>query len=132
MVITFSSISDQSIKLIDKIADHSEQNLVQLEQLSQEKPSFSFKQLAEDSIAIATLDSLRMATAKEFLFNNDHFEKDLLVSQLKVLRVISHLAIQLGEKEISVKRKKWLTRLAEQYERYYQQVNARILISGAS
>ncbi len=129
MVITFSDISDSSRKLIDDIANSSEQALEELNAFAQKKPQIVFEDFSDEMIAIATLDSLRMTTAKEFLFETDDFEKNLLLSQLKVLPVISHLAEQLEKKETNSKRKLWLNKLAKRYENYYQQINASISIS---
>ena len=129
MLISFSAISDKSTKLIDDIASSSEQAVEELEKLSTAKPAFRFESFADDTIVTATLDSLRMTTAKEFLFAGEEFEKDLLLSQLKVLRLISHLAKQLEKNEINPKRKIWLSELAARYENYYQEVNADIIIS---
>lgn len=129
MVITFSDISDNSRKLIDDIADSADQALEQLEKLSQEKPLIRFEEFPDEMIVKATLDSLRMTTAKEFLFETDDFEKNLLLSQLKVLPVISHLAQQLEEKETNPKRRAWLNELTKRYEKYYQRVNDSISIS---
>ena len=129
MVISFSGISDKSTKLIDDINDSSEQAIEELEKLAAIKPALLFKEFSDETIAKATLDSLRVTTAKEFFFESDNFEKNLLLSQLNILRVISHLAKQLEEKETSAKRKAWLNRLAHRYENYYQQVHARIILS---
>ena len=129
MVISFSDISDKSSKLIDDINDSSEQAIEELEKLSVVKPSFVFEEFPDETIGKATLDSLRMTTAKEFLLESENFEKNLLLSQLNILRVISHLAEQLEEKETSAKRKAWLNKLANRYENYYQQIYARITIS---
>jgi len=129
MVITFSDISDNSKKLIDDIADSSEQALVELEAFAQQKPVVVFEDFSEEMIAKATLDSLRMETAKEFLFEADDFEKNLLLSQLKVLPVISHLAEQLEKKETNLKRKTWLNELAKKYKDYYQQVDDSISLA---
>jgi len=129
MVITFSDISDNSKKLIDDIADSSEQALVELEAFAQQKPVVVFENFSEEMIAKATLDSLRMETAKEFLFEADDFEKNLLLSQLKVLPVISHLAEQLEKKETNQKRKTWLNELAKKYKDYYQQVDDSISLA---
>ena len=129
MVITFSGISDKSTILIDNINDTSEQAIEELEKLATAKPSFKFEEFSEETIGKATFNSLRMTTAKEFLFESENFEKNLLLSQLNVLRVISHLAEQLEEKETSDKRKAWLNKLANRYNDYYQQVHARIKIS---
>lgn len=129
MVITFSDISDNSKKLIDDIADSSEQALVKLEAFAQQKPVVVFEDFSEEMIAKATLDSLRMETAKEFLFEADDFEKNLLLSQLKVLPVISHLAEQLEKKETNQKRKTWLNELAKKYKDYYQQVDDSISLA---
>ena len=129
MVISFSGISDKSEKLIDKISDSSEQALKELEKLAAVKPSIVFEEFSDETIGKATLDSLRMTTAKEFLLKSENFEKNLLLSQLNILRVISHLAEQLEEKETSSKRKAWLKKLANRYENYYQQIYARITIS---
>jgi hypothetical protein len=52
-----------------------------------------------------------------------------LLSQSQILRVISHLAKQLEQKEISNERKAWLNKLAERYEHYYQQVYARLRLT---
>ena len=70
-----------------------------------------------------------MTTAREFLLESENFEKNLLLSQLNILRVISHLAEQLEKKETSAKRKAWLSKLANRYENYYQQIYVRITIS---
>ncbi len=128
-VISFEGISDSSTRLVDEIADASEQALAELENLATASPAIVFEQFPEDSIGKATLDSLRMTTAKEFLLNTDEFEKNLLLSQSQILRVISHLAKQLEQKESSDKRKIWLGKLAVRYENYYQQVSALLLVS---
>lgn len=130
MVMTFSGISDGSSKLIDEIASASEQALEELEQLTSIKPRINLIEFSDDLVAKATFDSLRMTAGKEFLLvEAEDFEKNLLVSQLKILRVISHLALALEEKETSNIRKKWLSKLALRYESYYQKVNARISLS---
>jgi len=128
MVITFSTISDNSTKLIDDIASTSKSALEEMEKLQSVKPKIIFVEFSDNMIGKATFNSLRMTEGKEFLFDSD-FEKNLLLSQLKVLRVISHLALQLEEKETNAKRKKWLNKLATRYESYYQKVNARIFIA---
>lgn len=130
MVISFSGISDKSRKLIDAISDSSEQAIEDLEKLSAVKPSFVFEEFSDETIGKSTLDSLRITTAKEFLLESENFEKNLLLSQLNILRVISHLARELEEKETSDKRKAWLNKLANRYESYYQQIYGRITISG--
>lgn len=130
MMITFSGISDDSGELIDDIASTSEQALEELEQLTTIKPRIKLIEFSDDLIGKATFDSLRLTAGKEFLFvEAEDFEKNILVSQLKVLRVISHLALALEEKETSIKRKKWLNKLAVRYESYYQKVNSRISLS---
>ena len=128
-VLTFSSISDESRTLVDEIADASEKALQQLEQLAASKPGIEFQELAEHEIAHSTLDSIRMKTATDFLFSGDDFEKQLLVSQMQVLRVISHLAKELEEEETNLRRKAWLNKLAMRYENYYQQVYSRLTVS---
>jgi hypothetical protein len=128
-VLTFSAISDGSRKLVDEIADTSEKALEQLETLAASKPGIEFLELAEHAIAHSTLDSMRMETAKGFLFSGDDFEKQLLVSQMQVLRVIRHLAQELEEEETNLKRKAWLNKLAMRYENYYQQVYSRLTVS---
>lgn len=124
MVLTFGDISDSSSNLIDDISSSSEQAINDLEKLANENPLIDFDVIQEDSLAKATLDSIRMTTAKEFLFDSENFEKNLLLSQLKVLRLISHLATQLEEIEPNVKRKLWLSELSSKYEGYYQRVNS--------
>ena len=128
MIVTFTAISDSSSKLIDEISDSSTKVIDELKSLADEKPIISFHELEDNTIEKSTLDSLRMTTAKEFIFDGDNFEKNLLLSQLNVLRLISHLAAQLAEIEISEKRKLWLSKLSKQYEKHYQQVNMRISI----
>ena len=130
LVLSFEGISDRSVKLIGEIADSSAIAVDQLEQLAGARPAISFKEFSDDSIGKATLDSLRFATAKEFLLETEDFEKDLLLSQSQILRVISHLAVQLEQKETNVRRKAWLRKLADRYERYYHKVYARLTITG--
>ena len=128
-LLSFEGISDNTKKLIDEISDSSEKALEELEQLAARKPVIVFEEFSDESIGKATLDSMRLATAKEFLFDTDDFEKNLLLSQSQILRVISHLARQLEEKETDAKRKAWLNKLAARYENYYKQVYARISIN---
>ena len=130
LVITFEGISDKSTRLVDEIAETSEQALDDLEKLAAARPAIVFEEFSDDSIGKATFDSLRIAAAKEMLLETEDFEKDLLLSQSNILRVISHLAKQLEEKETNAKRKAWLNKLAVRYEKYYQQVYARISITG--
>ena len=103
-IIAFGGINESSKKIIDDIADSSSAALENLEQLASNQPSISFTSFADKKIGKATLDSMRMATAKDFLFNGDSFEKDLLISQTQVLKVISHLAKELAEQESNAKR----------------------------
>ena len=132
MIVTFDGISDPSTRLIDKISDSSEQDLDALEKLARNRPIIQFVEFSDDAIGKATLDSLRMTTAKEFFFEADDFEKNLLLSQLKVLRLISHLAQQLELKETNKERKDLLRKISNRYENYYQQVNALITITTAN
>jgi len=127
--LSFEGISDRSKKLVDEIADTSERALDELEILVADRPAVVFEDFSDESIGKATLDSLRIATAKEFLLDTDDFEKNLLLSQSNILRVISHLATQLEEKETSDRRKAWLNKLALSYENYYRQVYALITIT---
>ncbi len=129
MIFTFSGISDGTSNLVDDIADSSEQALEEMEKLLAIKPRIKCVDFSDDLIGKATFDSLRFTTGKDFLFESDDFEKNLLVSQLKVLRVISHLALQLEEIETNNRRKTWLNKLAVRYEDYYQKVYARLSIS---
>ena len=130
LVLAFEGISDKSTRLVDNIAETSEQALDDLEKLAAAKPVIVFEEFSENSIGMATFDSLRIATAKELLLETENFEKDLLLSQSNILRVISHLAKQLEEKETNAKRKAWLNKIAIRYEKYYQQVYTRISITG--
>ena len=111
MVFTFSDISDRSRKLIDDIANTSDMALEELKGIAQQNPAIEFEDFSDEMIAKATLDSLRMATAKELLFEADDFEKNLLLSQLKILPVIAHLAEQLEKNEANPERKAWLLSL---------------------
>ena len=132
MIITFDGISDPSTRLIDMISDSSDQDLEALEKLAMNRPVIQFQDFPDDAIGKATLDSLRMTTAKEFFFDADDFEKNILLSQLKVLRLISHLSLQLEIKEPNKERKALLLKMSDRYEDYYQQVNARITITTTS
>ncbi len=126
MILTFTTINDTSSELIDEISDSSGEAIDELKLLADENPTILFHELEDNTIEKSTLDALRMTTAKEFIFDGDNFEKNLLLSQLKVLRLISHLATQLKEIEPNTKRNVWLGELAEQYENYYQRINMRI------
>ncbi len=128
-ILTFSGISEPSKKLIDEIADTSEKALDELERMAAYNPSITIEDMSDHTLAKATLDSMRMETAKEFLVSGEDFEKSLLVSQMQVLRVISHLAKQLEQNETNTRRKVWLKQLAARYEKYYQQVFARLSVT---
>ena len=132
MIVTFTAINDSSSELIDKISDSSTKAIDELKLLADERPTILFHELEDNTIGKSTLDSLRMTMAKEFIFDGDNFEKNLLLSQLNALRLISHLSAQLADIEISEKRKLWLSKLSKQYEKYYQQINVRISIKNQS
>lgn len=127
-VLMFEGIGESSKQLIDDIADTSTVALEQLEYLASAKPAIRIEEFAEDSIAMTTMDSMRMTTAREFFFNSDDFEKNLLVSQAQILRVISHLARELAQREPNQKRRAWLGKLAARFELYYSRVYAHISI----
>ena len=128
MVISFKGISDDATTLVDEISDYSEQALQELEALTRIRPVIVFNEVPDEWIGKATLDSLRWMTAKEFLLEAENFEKNLLLSQLHILRVISHLAKQLKQEDDNLKRKEWLANLSIRYESYYQRVYAMITI----
>jgi len=132
MIFTFSGISDGTSNLVDDIADSSEQALEEMEKLLAIKPRIKCVGFSDDLIGKATFDSLRFTTGKDFLFESDDFEKNLLVSQLKVLRVISHLALQLEEIETNNRRKTWLNKLAPEsvctFIDFYQEQNLKTMM----
>ncbi|PCJ84568.1 MAG: hypothetical protein COA54_13435 [Thiotrichaceae bacterium] len=129
MIVTFTGINETSSELIDDISDSSAVAIDKLKLLADEKPTILFYDLENNSIEKSTLDSLRMTTAKEFIFDGGNFETNILLSQLKVLRLISHLAVQLKEIEPNAKRRAWLSELAEQYENYYQRTKMRFSLN---
>lgn len=118
-VLAFEGISEPSRKLIDDIAELSSTALKELDALAPQKPAIHFVDFSDELIGKATLDSLRMTAAKEFLFDNENFEKNLLISQTQVLRVVAHLAEEIAEKEANAKRREWLNQLSEQYKDLY-------------
>jgi hypothetical protein len=127
-VLMFEGISESSKQLIDAISDTSATALEQLDYIASAKPSIQLKEFSDTSIAMTTLDAMRMTTAKELLFNSDDFEKSLLLSQAQILRVISHLLRGIEQQEPNLKRKDWLGNLAGRYEGYYRKVYARITV----
>ncbi len=128
LILTFSGISDASEQLVDDIADTSEDALEQFDELADERPPLELKAFSDNMIGKITFDSLRSQTAREFIFDSDGFEKNLLLSQHKILRVISQLASQLSTFETSQKRIIWLQMISERYENFYQQVHKHIHI----
>lgn len=119
-VLDFGGISAGSAELIDQISSASEDALSQLDSLATEQPAIQFDHFDEPNIAITTFDALRYDKARQFLFDGKHFEKDLLLSQMQVLPVISHLTKQLEANETNAQRKKWLHSLTEQYADFYK------------
>ena len=88
--------------------------------LAGEAPAIQFDELDEPNIAITTFDALRYDMARKFIFDGEHFEKDVLLSQVQVLPVITHLTKQLEANEVNTQRKKWLHDLAEHYSEFYK------------
>jgi hypothetical protein len=131
-VLMFEGISESSKQLVDNISETSAKALEQLEYLASSNPGIKVEGFPRDSIITTTMDAMRMTAAKELLFNSDDFEKNLLLSQVQILRVISHLAREIQHQEPNLKRKDWLGKLAEHYEGYYRQVYARISITPPS
>jgi hypothetical protein len=128
-ILMLEGISEPSRKLIDDIAGLSSTALEELDALAPHKPSIHFVEFSDELIGKATLDSLRMTAAKEFLLDNDNFEKNLLISQAQVLRVVAHLATELADKEVNAKRREWLSKLSGEYTNLYNLVYRRIALS---
>lgn len=123
-VINLDGTNDQVSALIDEIADTSETACEQLEALATEKPAVEFASFNDTSITLATLDDLRFATAKTLIIDGENFEKNMMLSQIQVLPVITQIATRLAENENNPKRKNWLLQLAAQYSDYYRRVHA--------
>jgi len=119
-ILNFGGISADSAKLVDQISSSSEKALQQLDALATEPPAIQFDQLDKPNIATTTFDALRYDMARKFIFDGERFEKDVLLSQLQVLPVITHLTKQLEANEVNAGRKKWLHQLAEHYADFYK------------
>jgi len=119
-ILNFGGISARSADLVDQISSTSEKALHQLDSMATEPPAIQFDQLDEPNIAITTFDALRYDMARKFIFDGEHFEKDVLLSQVQVLPVITHLTKQLEANEANARRKKWLHDLAEHYSDFYK------------
>lgn len=127
--LTREHISDETAKLIDSISNASTKSLKQLEKLASNKPAVTITNFPDSSIGMSTFDSLRMATAKELVFDSKNFEKNLLLTQTQILRVISHLATKLAEKDTDKQRKTLLIELAKNCENHYSLVYNRIALA---
>ena len=130
-ILNFGGISASSAKLVDQISSSSENALRQLDALATEPPAVQFDQLDEPNIAISTFDSLRYDMARKFIFDGERFEKDVLLSQVQVLPVITHLTKQLEANEANSRRKKWLHSLAEHYSQFYKRSQDFLVLSMA-
>jgi len=119
-ILSFGGVSAGTAALVDEIADSSEAALSKLDSLAGEKPAIRFDSFDEANIAITTFDALRYDMARQLFLDSEHFEKNLLLSQVQVLPVITHLSQQLEDNETNTQRKKWLHTLVEQYEDFYQ------------
>lgn len=119
-VLSFGGISPDTAGLVDEIAIASETALNQLEILAKESPAIQFDTFDESNIAITTFDALRFSMARQLFLDSTHFEKNLLLSQIQILPVITHLIKQLEANETNKERKKWLHNLAEQYAGFYR------------
>jgi hypothetical protein len=119
-ILSFGGISPGTADLVDEIADSSETALRQLDSLASEPPAVQFDAFDEANIAITTFDALRYDMARQLFLDSEHFEKNLLLSQVQVLPVITHLTKQLAANETNVQRKQWLHTLADQYDDFYQ------------
>ena len=130
-ILNFGGINQRSAELIDQISNSSDNALQQLDALATEEPAIRFDQLDEPNIAITTFDALRYDMARKFIFDGEHFEKDVLLSQMQVLPVISHLTKQLEANESNVQRKTWLHNLAERYGGFYKRSQSFFVLANA-
>lgn len=127
--LTRKQMSSESEKLIDSISEYSAQALKELKTQASKQPTITIKQFSDNSIGMSTFDSLRMSTAKQLMFDSRNFEKNLLLSQTQILKLISHLAEELRKKEHNRKRKVWLSDLSRRHEDYYTRVYERIALT---
>lgn len=130
-ILNFGGINEHSAELIDQISSSSDNALQQLDALATEQPAIQFDQLDEPNIAITTFDALRYDMARKFIFDGERFEKDVLLSQMQVLPVISHLTKQLEMNESNAQRKKWLHNLAERYVDFYKRSQSFFVLANA-
>lgn len=123
-VLSFGGISQDSVQLIDDISQYAESALHDLDTLVLKNPVVQFNSFDENSIAISTFDALRYATAKQLFLDSAHFEKNLLLSQIRILPAIRHLSQKLAENETNITRKKWLRKLSKQFADFNHRAQA--------
>lgn len=119
-VLSFGGISVTTASFIDEIATASEAALHQLDALAKEQPTIQFDPFDESNIVITTFDALRYSMARQLFLDTAQFEKNLLLSQVQILPVITHLIKQLAANETNPQRKKWLADLAREYAGFYK------------
>ncbi|MGD2055288.1 MAG: hypothetical protein PVJ15_00665 [Gammaproteobacteria bacterium] len=128
-IVTFKSIGESTRQIVDDIAETSSAALEELEQLSSLSPEIHLDSEENGQIEQMTRDAIRITTAKEFLTSKEDFVLILLVSQTQSLRFISHLAKELQLLETNTRRKVWLGKLSEEYEKLYHRVLSRLKAS---
>lgn len=128
-IVTFKNISEPTRQIIDEIAQTSSAALEKLKQFASQAPVITFDTGKDGQIEQLTRDALRVTTAKEFLTSKEDFELILLISQTQALRFISHLTKELQVIETNTKRKVWLGKLTDQYEKLYIRVLSRMKIA---
>jgi hypothetical protein len=131
-VLNFGGISQGSTELIDQISGTSADALNQLDSLAAEPPAIQFAPFDKSNIAMTTFDALRYDMARQLILDDEHFEKDLLLSQVQVLPVIIHLTQQIEANESNDQRKTWLHKLAERYIDFYKRSQDFFVLANAN
>jgi len=128
-LVTFQSVSEPTRKIVDAIAQTSSTALDELERLASEAPKIDLDAGKDTGIEQMTRDALRTTTAKEYLTSKKDFELVLLISQIQVLRYITHLAMELKVIETNDSRRAWLDTLSGRIEKLYLRVLSRLKVA---
>jgi hypothetical protein len=127
--VTFKSISKPTRQIIDDISKTSSSAVDKLEKLVSLSPLIKLDTEKDGKIEQMTRDAIRTTTAKEFLASKEDFELKLLISQSLALRYITHLTKELHAIEMNSKRKVWLAKLSDRYEKLYRRVLSRLKVA---
>ena len=125
-ILLIKSASEPTVELIRAIALASDEAQKQIRTYADQDARIELGHADLPGVEQATRDAIESVTAGKLIFDAERFELDLLLTQYEATKYGYFLARQLAKLDPDDRRRQWLGRFSESYQKLYDQTVTRI------